>query len=180
MSQGNVVKGRMYLADVIEENKLGFHRETLWYGGSPENLGSLIIDVMKDWYEPNKDSLDESIVKYHDMLQDKQNLTFDKIKGVGFEADGMRITVDITNDMNAIFGFVVAEICNIYGKEGETPESFDSLDAFRKHFTEKYDVEEGFKEVMESMNELTLSKALVLIDMKYNFTARHFRSGSQE
>ena len=78
---------------------------------------------MKDWYEPNKDSLDESIVKYHDMLQDKQNLTFDKIKGVGFEADGMRITVDITNDMNAIFGFVVAEICNIYGKEGETPES---------------------------------------------------------
>ena len=82
MSQGNVVRGRMYLADVIEENKLGFHRETLWYGGSPENLGSLIIDVMKDWYEPNKDSLDESIVKYHDMLQDKQNLTFDKIKGV--------------------------------------------------------------------------------------------------
>ena len=72
---------RMYLATIIEENDLGFHRESLWYGGTPGNLGLMIIDVMKDWYEPNKDVLDESIIAYHQMLEDNENLTFDMMRG---------------------------------------------------------------------------------------------------
>lgn len=178
--QGNRVKSRMYLADVIEESENGSRRETLWYGGSAENLGLLIIDVMKDWYEPNKDELDESILKYHDMLQDKKTLTFDKLKGLGFCADGMKLFVRITNDINDIFSFVLNEICDIFAKDGENMESFESLEDFKQHFTQKYDMDEEFKMVMEGINEVTLSRALLLIDIKYDFTGRHFKRGFQD
>ena len=39
----------MYMAIVVEETVSGFHRETLWYGGDPENLASTILEVMNDW-----------------------------------------------------------------------------------------------------------------------------------
>lgn len=172
----NKIISRMYLAKIIEENEQGFHRESLWYGGTPGNLGLMLIDVMKDWYEPNIDVLDESIISYHKMLEDKDALTFDMMAGEGFNADGMRITVEITNDFNEIFGFIIAEICNIFAKEGETPESFESLSAFRQHFIDKYDINEEFRQVLETVTELTVSKALYSIDIKYNYTQRHFRS----
>ena len=35
----------MYMAIIVEETVSGFHRETLWYGGDPENLASTILDV---------------------------------------------------------------------------------------------------------------------------------------
>ncbi|MFQ8601581.1 MAG: hypothetical protein ACLSAO_00710 [Anaerovoracaceae bacterium] len=167
---------RMYFANVIEENELGFHRETLWYGGSPENLGLLIIDVMKDWYEPNKADLDKSIVEYHEMLEDKENLTFEKIKGEGFNAGGMKIFVKITNDLTEMFNFIVYEICNIFGKNGETLESFESFSDFKEHFLSTYDMDEGIKGIFDGVNEITVSKALYLIDIKYNYTGRHFRN----
>lgn len=166
----------MYMANIIEENEQGFHRESLWYGGTPGNLGLMLIDVMKDWYEPNIDYLDESIIAYHKMLEDKDNLTFDMMAGEGFNADGMRITVELTNELNKMFGFITAEICNIFAENGETPESFESLSAFRDHFKNTYDIPEALLQVLETVNEITVSKALVLIDMKYNYTARHFRS----
>lgn len=178
MEEKNVVS-RMYLANVIEENELGFHRETLWYGGSAENLGLLIIDVMKDWYEPNKDRLDKSIIEYHEMLEDKDKLTFDKIKGEGFNTGGMRIFVEITNDLTKMFNLVICEICDIFGKQGETLESFESLSDFKEHFLNNYDIDENIKGVFDGVNEITISKALYMIDMKYNYTARHFRSGEK-
>ncbi len=174
MTQNNTIS-RMYFAVIIEENEEGFHRESLWYGGSPENLGLTIIDVMKDWYEPYKDRLDESIVKYHTMLENKDELTFDMISGEGFNADGMKIYVDISNDLSVMFAFILSEICNIYAKEGETPASFEGLSQFKKHFVDNYNIDEGFQDVLDTVNEVTVSKALVLIDMKYNYTGRHFR-----
>lgn len=169
---------RLYLANVVEENVRGFHRETLWYGGDPKNLGALMIDVMKDWYEPNIEVLDKSITEYHKMLEDKDDLTFKKLEGVGFDADGMRMRTEITNDMNVIFSFVVREICDIYGKEGETPESFASFEDFKKRFTEEPELDEAFSELFKGINEITLSRALVTIDIKYNYTARHFNAGN--
>ena len=63
----------MYMAIIVEETVSGFHRETLWYGGDPENLASTILDVMNDWYEPNKKKLDKTIIKYHEMLEEKDS-----------------------------------------------------------------------------------------------------------
>ncbi len=175
MTQNNTVS-RLYFAIIIEENDQGFHRESLWYGGSPENLGLTIIDTMKDWYEPFKDKLDESIVKYHEMLENKDELTFDKIAGEAFNADGMIMYIDMSNDLNVMFSFIIREICSIFGKEGETPESFASLAEFKNHFIEKYEIDQVFKDLLEGVNEATISNALVVIDMKYGYTARHFRS----
>lgn len=167
---------KLHLANVIEENEQGFHRETLWYGGDPENLALLIIDVMKDWYEPNKDKLDPSIIRYHKMLENRDNISFEQLEGEGFNADGMSITVQLTNDINVMFGFVIGEICNIFGQSGETPENFKSLAEFRSHFINTYEIEEDLKKVLEAVNEATISKALFLIDMKYGYTERHFKS----
>lgn len=166
---------RLYFTIIIEENDQGFHRESLWYGGSPENLALTIIDTMSDWYEPFKDKLDASIVRYHEMLENRDELTFDMIAGEGFNADGMMIYVDMSNDLNVMFSFIVREICSIFGKNGETPESFASLAEFRQHFIENYDIDKVFQDVLEGVNEATVSNALVVIDMKYGYTARHFR-----
>ena len=171
---------RMYLATIIEENDLGFHRESLWYGGTPGNLGLMIIDVMKDWYEPNKDVLDESIIAYHQMLEDNENLTFDMMRGEGFNADGMSISVVLTNNLNDIFAFIIAEICNIFAKNGETPDSFETLSDFREHFKNTYDIDKGLQQVLETVTEATLSQALFIIDIKYGYTLRHFRGGSEQ
>lgn len=175
MTQRSAIS-RMYLANIIEENEQGFHRESLWFGSMPENLGLMIMDAMKDWYEPNLADLDESIIAYHKMLEDKENLTFDMIAGEGFNADGMRIIVDLSNDLNDMFGFVICEICNIFAKNGETPESFASLAEFKEHFIKTYEIDKEFQELLEGISETSISKALYLIDMKYNYTERHFRS----
>lgn len=179
MTQGNMFS-RMYLANVVEENDRGFHRETLWYGGTAANLGLLIIDAMKDWYEPNLANLDESIIKYHKMLEDKEKLTFDMVAGEGFNTGGMRLTVKISNNLNEMFNFIINEICDIFAENGETPSSFSSLAEFKEHFVSTYDIDEGLKSVLEGVNEITISKALYLIDIKYNYTQRHFKSGNQQ
>ena len=175
MTQNNAVS-RMYMANIIEENEQGFHRESLWYGGTPENLGLMIIDVMKDWYEPNKDVLDESIIAYHEMLEDKDNLTFGKIAEAGFNADGMRMAVEITNDFDEMFNFVLGEICNIFAKNGENPDAFETPAEFKEYFANTYEIDENLLQVLDGVNELTISRALCIIDMKYNYTLRHFRS----
>ncbi len=171
------VGSKMHLAIIIEENEQGFHRESLWFGATPGNLGLMIMDVMKEWYEPNKDSLDESIIKYHNMLEDKDNLTFEMMAGEGFNADGMRIEIRLSNDINEMFNFVINEICSIFAENGETPESFASLAEFRQHFADNYEVDEDLLKVMEGVNEITISKALYLIDMKYDYMNRHFTNG---
>ena len=177
MTQNNLML-KIYLAIITEENYEGFHRETLWYGGTPGNLGLMIIDAMSDWYEPYKDRLDESITKYHKMLEDSENLSFDMIRGEGFNADGMSIRVELTNDANVMFSFIIGEICNIFAKNGEKPEDFTSLAEFRKHFIDTYDMDGEFRDVLEGVNETTISKALYLIDLKYDYTNRHYRSPS--
>lgn len=174
MSQESTIS-RMYLANIIEDNEEGFHRESLWFGGYPKNLGLMIIDIMKDWYEPNKAQLDDSIIKYHEMLEDQENLTFEMIAGEGFNADGMRITVELTNELNEMFGFLTAEICDIFAKNGETPQDFPSLSSFREHFKNTYDIDEGLQQVLETVTEATVSQALYIIDTKYDYTERHFR-----
>lgn len=179
MTQNNLML-KIYLATITEENYEGFHRETLWYGGTPGNLGLMIIDAMSDWYEPYKDRLDESIVKYHKMLEDNENLTFDMMEGEGFNADGMSLRVKLTNNLNDMFVFIVSEICKIFAKNGEKLEDFASLAEFRKHFTETYDIDSEFRDVLEGINEVTISKALYLIDMKYDYLNRHFRSPHDE
>lgn len=167
---------KMHLAIIIEDNEAGGHRESLWFGSTPENLGLMIMDVMKDWYEPNK-KWDKSIVRYHNMLENKKTLTFEKMAGEAFNADGVRIVVDLTNDLSVMFNFIVNEICTIFAKKGETSADFGSLAAFRQHFIDVYDIDEDFRKVLERPNEATISKALFVIDMKYDFYSRHFESG---
>ncbi len=94
----------MYMAIIVEETVSGFHRETLWYGGDPENLASTILDVMDDWYKPNKE-LDKAIIRYHKMLEDKEHVTFKKLEGLGLET-GRQIsqsTADLQPDGNLLF-----------------------------------------------------------------------------
>ena len=104
----------MYMAIIVEETVSGFHRETLWYGGDPENLASTILDVMNDWYEPNKKKLDKTIIKYHKMLEEKENLSFKKLEGQGFKVGGKELRVQLTCNLMQIFAFVMGEICDIF------------------------------------------------------------------
>ena len=148
----------MYMAIIVEETVSGFHRETLWYGGDPENLASTILDVMNDWYEPNKK----------------------KLEGQGFKVGGKELRVQLTCNLMQIFAFVMGEICDIFAKRGEKVEDFHSLAEFRKHFLTYYDLDDNLKAALDGVNPAALSRALVSIDIKYNYTARHFRSGDEE
>ncbi len=170
----------MHMAIIVEETAGGFHRETLWYGGDPENLGATILDVMSDWYEPNKKKLDKAIIKYHKMLEDKEHLTFKKLEGQGFKVGGKTLKVQMTSNLMDIFAFVMGEICEIFGKRGEKIEDFKSLEEFRKHFLTYYDLDDNLKAALGGINTAALSRALISIDMKYNYTGRHFRSGSEK
>ena len=92
----------------------------------------------------------------------------------------MSISVVLTNNLNDIFAFIIAEICNIFAKNGETPDSFETLSDFREHFKNTYDIDEGLQQVLETVTEATLSQALFIIDIKYGYTLRHFRGGSEQ
>ncbi len=173
MAQTTPNMSGLHLALIIEESDDGFHRESLWYGGTPKNLGLMIIDVMKDWYEPNKADLDSSIIEYHKMLENADDLTFQKLEGKGFHASGKKIFVQISNDINIMFNFIINEICNIFAKNGETSADFKSLSEFKAHFTTAYELDEGLAQVLDGVNEATISRALYTIDIKYNFTGRH-------
>ncbi len=148
----------MYMAIIVEETVSGFHRETLWYGGDPENLASTILDVMNDWYEPNKK----------------------KLEGQGFKVGGKELRVQLTCNLMQIFAFVMGEICDIFAKRGEKVEDFHSLAEFRKHFLTYYDLDDNLKAALDGVNPAALSRALVSIDIKYNYTGRHFQSGSEK
>ena len=148
----------MYMAIIVEETVNGFHRETLWYGGDPENLASTILDVMNDWYEPNKK----------------------KLEGQGFKVGGKELRVQLTCNLMQIFAFVMGEICDIFAKRGEKVEDFHSLAEFRKHFLTYYDLDDNLKAALDGVNPAALSRALVSIDIKYNYTGRHFQSGSEK
>ncbi len=171
---------KMHLAIIIEDTEEGMHRESLWFGGTPENLGLMIMDVMKDWYEPNQSTLDKSIIKYHKMLENKEKLTFAKLSGEAFNANGRRIVVDLTNDLNVMFNFIVNEICNIFARNGESVTDFRSLAEFRQHFIDRYDIDEDFRKVLTAVNEATISKALFVIDMKYDFYNRHYIAAEEK
>lgn len=170
---------KMHLAIIIEDSESGVHRESLWFGGTPENLGLMIMDGMKDWYDPDPSKTDKSIIRYHKMLENKEKLTFEKLAGEGFHADGRQIVVDLTNDLNVMFNFIVNEICNIFARKGEKASDFRSLTEFRQHFIDRYDIDEDFRRVLSAVNEATISKALFVIDMKYDFYARH-STGEEE
>lgn len=164
---------KLHLAIIIENGDDGFHRKSLWYGGTPGNLGLMIIDVMKDWYEPNKTKLDSSIIKYHEMLENADALTFKKLEGEGFHADGRKLFVQISNDINVMFNFIINEICDIFAQNGETAADFKSLGEFKHHFTTTYKLDEELVQVLDGVNEITISRALFTIDMKHDFTGRH-------
>lgn len=166
----------LHLAVIIEEDDNGSQRKYLWYGGSPENLGLMIIDVMKDWYEPHKEKLDKSIIKYHKMLENAETLTFKKLEGEGFHANGKKIFVQVSSDINVMFNFIINEICSIFAKNGETAADFKSLAEFKHHFTTTYQLDEELVQVLNGINQMTISKALLVIDMKHDFTKRHSTS----
>ena len=149
----------MYMAIIVEETVSGFHRETLWYGGDPENLASTILDVMNDWYEPNKKKLDKTIIKYHKMLEEKENLSFKKMEGQGFKVGGKELRVQLTCNLMQIFAFVMGEICDIFAKRGEKVEDFHSLAEFRKHFLTYYDLDDNLKAALDGVNPAALSRA---------------------
>ena len=93
---------------------------------------------------------------------------------------GKELRVQLTCNLMQIFAFVMGEICDIFAKRGEKVEDFHSLAEFRKHFLTYYDLDDNLKAALDGVNPAALSRALVSIDIKYNYTARHFRSGDEE
>ena len=113
-------------------------------------------------------------------LEEKENLSFKKLEGQGFKVGGKELRVQLTCNLMQIFAFVMGEICDIFAKRGEKVEDFHSLAEFRKHFLTYYDLDDNLKAALDGVNPAALSRALVSIDIKYNYTARHFRSGDEE
>lgn len=182
------ILSKMYLADIIIENKWGYHYEALWYGSEPEHLAAMIMDVMGSWYEKNKDKLDPSIVSFHERLEaavpeenspegegPKDPISFIDLKGEQFDAGGLRLEVQLTNDLLEIFDFVSTQIYEIFMAEDKQAEEFDGLEELIRYMIDNYDLDDVFVNALTKPNEGSLSAALYLIDLKYNYTKRTFR-----
>lgn len=174
-----MIPSRMYIAYIVEANRHGDERASLWYGGDPKNLAKMIMDCMKDWYDPNSKKLDKSIHRYYRMLQ-KENVTFDEIGRSKVNANGFHVSAQVTNNLIDIYTFVMGEIVDIFAKNGEQLDDFDDFEKFIEHFTKEYDIPEEFVAAMKQPDEASLSRALLKIDYAYNYTFRHSKMGKRE
>lgn len=173
------IPSKMYVAYIVEANRHGDERASIWYGGDPKNLGKMIMDCMKDWYDPDNKKLDKSIHKYYKMLQ-KEDLTFDQIGRARINANGYHVSAQLTNDLIDIYTFVMGEVVDIFAKKGEKIDDFDDFEKFTDYFKKEYDIPEDFVVALKQPQEATLSRALLAIDYKYNYTFRHSKKGKRE
>lgn len=177
---GNVKYSQIYLANITVENDWGYHLESLWYGADTKNLALMIMDVMKSWYEPNKDVLGQSIRDFHEKLEkaaDEENpamITFEELNGEMFHENGLKLTIQTTNDMNELFAFIFNESFEIFMVNGEKPEDFNSVAEVIDYLENVCKADEPIVAALRTMEDEHLLTAIYRIDIKYDYSGRHY------
>ena len=134
---------QIYFVNITVENDWGYHLESLWYGADTKNLALTIMDVMKSWYEPNKEVLGQSIRDFHEKLEkatDEENpvpISFKEFNGEMFHENGLKMTVEATNNLDEMYAFVFNESFEIFAVNGEKAEDFNSIAEY-VDYIEKY------------------------------------------
>lgn len=176
----NIKYSSIYFVNIIVENDWGYHLESLWYGADPKNLALMIMDVMKSWYEPNKDVLGQNIRAFHEKLEkaaDEENplpISFEELNGEMFHENGLKLTIQATNSIDEMFAFVFNESFAIFAVNGEKPEDFNSVAEYIDYLENKCKADEPIVSALRTKNENDLVTALYRIDIKYDYSGRHY------
>lgn len=170
----------IYFANIITENDWGYHLESLWYGADTKNFALMIMDVMNSWYEPNKEVLGQSIRDFHEKLEkaaDEENpvqLSFDELNGEMFHENGLKMTIEVTNNLDEIYAFIFNESFDIFAVNGEKPEDFNSVAEYIDYLENTCKADEPIVAALRSKDENNLFTALYRIDIKYGYSERHY------
>lgn len=177
---GNARYSQIHFVNIIVENDWGYHLESLWYGTDTKNLALMIMDTMKSWYEPNKEVMAQSIRDFHEKLEkaaDEENpapLLFRELTGEMFHDNGLKMTIEITNDLNEMYAFVFNESFEIFAVNGEKAEDFNSIAEYVDYIENKCDADEMIVAALRTNAENDIAAALYRIDLKYNYSGRHY------
>lgn len=176
----DVKYSRIYFVNVIVENDWGYHLESLWYGFDSKNLALMIMDVMNSWYEPNKEVLGQSIRAFHEKLEkaaDEENpeqLSFKELDGEIFHENGLKMTINATNDLDEMYAFVFNESFDIFAVNGEKPEDFNSVAEYVDYIEKNCNADEQIVLALRTRDENSIVTAICNIDVKYNYSGRHY------
>ena len=164
---------QIYFVNIIVENDWGYHLESLWYGSDSKNLALMIMDVMNSWYEPNKDVLGQSIRDFHEKLEkaaDEENpvpLSFKELNGEIFHENGLKMTIEATNNLAEMYAFVFNESFEIFAVNGEKAEDFNSIAEYVDYIENNCKADEMIVAALRSKDENDIAAALYRIDVKY-------------
>lgn len=179
MTEG-VKYSQIYLVNIVVENDWGYHLDSLWYGSETKNLALMIIDVMKSWYEPNKEVLGQSIREFHEKLEraaDEENpapILFRELTGEMFHENGLKLTIETTNNLDEMYAFVFNESFEIFAVNGEKPEDFDSVAGYIDYLENTCKADEPILNALKSKDENDIANAICMIDIKYDYSGRHY------
>ena len=177
----NIRYSQLYLVNITVENDWGYHLESLWYGSDTKNLALMIMDVMKSWYEPNKDVMGQNIRDFHEKLEkaaDEENpvaISFDELNGEMFHENGLKMTIQVTNNLDELFAFVFNESFEIFMVNGEKAEDFNSVEQYIDYLENNCKADEPIVAALRTMDENELLTAIYRIDMKCNYSGRQDR-----
>lgn len=176
----NVKYSKIYMAKIIVENDWGYHLENLWYGSDSKNLALMIIDVMKSWYEPNKDVFAPSIKEFHRILEDAVRdenpvpVMFRQLNGEMFHDNGLKLFVELTNNLDEMYAFVFNESFEIFCVNDEKPEDFNSVAQYIDYLEKNCKTDEPILAALRTKDENSIAAAIYMIDIKYQYTNRHY------
>lgn len=179
MTEG-VKYSQIYFVKIIVENDWGYHLESLWYGSETKNLALMIIDVMKSWYEPNREVLGQSIRDFHEKLEkaaDEENpvpILFRELTGEMFHENGLKLTIETTNSLDEMYAFVFNESFEIFAVNGENPEDFSSVSQYIDYLENTCKADEPIVLALRSKDENDIATAICMIDIKYDYSGRHY------
>lgn len=179
MTEG-VKYSQIYFVKIIVENDWGYHLESLWYGSETKNLALMIIDVMKSWYEPNREVLGQSIRDFHEKLEkaaDEENpvpILFRELTGEMFHENGLKLTIETTNSLDEMYAFVFNESFEIFAVNGENPEDFSSVSQYIDYLENTCNADEPIVLALRSKDENDIATAICMIDIKYDYSGRHY------
>ncbi len=171
---------QIYFVDIIVENDWGYHLESLWYGSDSKNLALMIMDVMKSWYEPNREVLGQGIRDFHEKLEKAADgehpvpVTFSELAGEMFHENGLKMTIEVTNNLDEMYAFVFNESFEIFAVNGENPEDFNSVAQYIDYLENTCKADEPILLALKSKNEKDIAAAIHMIDIKYDYSGRHY------
>lgn len=179
---GDIKYSKIHFVNVIVENDWGYHLESLWYGTDSKNLALMIMDVMKSWYEPNKDVFGQGIRDFHEKLEkaaDEENpvpVSFKELNGEIFHENGLKMTIQTTNNLDELYAFVFNESFEIFAVNGEKPEDFNSIAEYVDYLENNCKADEPIVTALRTKDENSIATALCMIDIKYHYSERHYVS----